>query len=119
MTTLAKILYFKSREWAHEKEVRFLVPLAKAEDSGQTDSLGCAVRIVPIPGKAVSYVIHGPKTPQRMIEYAQRILCSGMCSTRELHTFRRQPGDYGSVLVGSEADAARAARSKGSARSWQ
>ena len=107
---LGKVLYFKSREWAHEREVRFLVPLASAEDAGQKDSFDHPIQLMRIPAKTIVHVIHGPNTPRPEVERASRLLRSGVCSTRELHTFNRQPGDYRNVLVQSGIDAARAAR---------
>ena len=107
---LGKILYYKSREWAHEQEVRLLVPLESAKDTGEKDPRGHRVQVMSIRANAITHVIHGPKTPQPEVERASRILRSGACSTKVLHTFNRQPGDYRSVLVESDGDAARVAR---------
>ena len=61
---LSRLLFVKGISWAYEKEVRLLVDLEQARDTGKTDSNGWPVKVIAIPPEAIKEIYSGVHTPK-------------------------------------------------------
>ena len=92
---LSRLLFVKGISWAYEKEVRLLVDLEQARDTGKTDSNGWTIKVIDIPPEAIKEIYGGVHTPKadltQAIEIARgenkRGLFEGQVSS---HAFRIQ-----------------------------
>ena len=62
--TLSRLLFVKGISWAYEKEVRLLVDLEQARDTGKTDSNGWPVKVIDIPPEAIKEVYSSAHTSE-------------------------------------------------------
>ena len=92
---LSRLLFVKRISWAYEKEVRLLVELEQARDTGKTDSNGWPIKVIDIPSEAIKEIYSGVRTSDadlaRAVEIARsenkRGLFEGHVSS---HAFRIQ-----------------------------
>ena len=83
--------------WAYEKEVRLLVDLEQARDTGQRDSNGWPVKVIGPPSEAIREIYGGANTRDSDVERAVQVargenksrLFVGHVSS---HAFRIQKG---------------------------
>ena len=58
---LARVLFVKGMSWKYEKEVRLLVDLERARDTGMEID-GYPVKVIDIPPEAIKEILRGPNT---------------------------------------------------------
>lgn len=68
--SLARVLLVKGMSWAYEKEVRLLVDLSGARDTGMRDVDGWPVKAIDPPPEAVKEIYGGPNTRDADVEHA-------------------------------------------------
>ena len=72
---LSQVLFVKGSSWEYEKEVRLLVDLQDARDTGKRDSNGWPIKVIDIPPEAIKEIYGGERTPEadlaRAIEIAR------------------------------------------------
>ena len=95
--SLARVLLVKGMSWAYEKEVRLLVDLAGARDTGKKDIDGWPISVVDPPPEAVKEIYGGAKTLDADVERAAQVARgsdrSGLYVGRvSSHAFRIQKG---------------------------
>ena len=73
---LAPILFIKGRSWEYEKEIRLLVDLQEAQDTGKTVN-GSPVMVIDIPPHAIKEIYGGDHTTQSGINRAVEIARDG------------------------------------------
>ena len=71
--SLARVLLVKSMSWAYEKEVRLLVDLSEARDTGKSDVNGWPIKVIDPPPEAVKELYGGTKTRDADVERAIRV----------------------------------------------
>ena len=71
--SLSRLLFVKGRSWAYEKEVRLLVDLKRAVDTGVEDCDGHPVKVIKPPPEAIREIYGGAKTREEDIEQAVRV----------------------------------------------
>ncbi len=70
LTSLARLLFVKGKEWAYEQETRLLVDLQQARATGKTDEYGLPIRVIDIPPEAIREICQGPRTSEKDMELA-------------------------------------------------
>ena len=93
--SLSRLLLVKGMSWAYEKEVRLLVDLEQALDTGKKDCDGWPVRVVYPPPEAIREIYHGPNSRaadvERAVEFARGDKKSGLFVGQvSSHAFRMQ-----------------------------
>ena len=68
--SLARLLLVKGMSWAYEKEVRLLVDLEQARDTGKKDSNGWPIKVIDPPPEAIKEIYGGSSTRDADIERA-------------------------------------------------
>ena len=68
--SLSRLLLVKGMSWAYEKEVRLLVDLEQARDTGREDDNGQAIKVIDPPREAIREIYAGAKTKDADIERA-------------------------------------------------
>ena len=59
---LSRLLFVKGPSWEYEKEVRLLVDLQEARDTGKTDDNGYPVKVIDVPPEAIREIYGGVRT---------------------------------------------------------
>ena len=95
--SLARVLLVKGLSWAYEKEVRLLVDLAGARDTGKKDNDGWPISVVDPPPEAVKEIYGGANTLDEDVERATQVARGGDRSGLYVgrvssHAFRIQKG---------------------------
>ncbi len=93
--SLSRLLLVKGMSWAYEKEVRLLVDLEQARDTGKKDANGWPVKVIDPPRQAIKQICHRDNTPradiERAVEEARGDNRSGLFVGRvSSHAFRMQ-----------------------------
>ena len=70
---LSRLLFVKGSSWEYEKEVRLLVDLQEARDTGNVDHNGWPVKVVDIPPEAIKEIYNGVHTPKEDLAQAIEI----------------------------------------------
>ena len=68
--SLSRLLLVKGMSWAYVKEVRLLVDLEQARDTGREDDNGQAIKVIDPPREAIREIYAGAKTKDADIERA-------------------------------------------------
>ena len=68
--SLSRILLVKGMSWAYEKEVRLLVDLEQARDTGKEDGDGWAVKVIDPYPEAIKEIYRGAKTREVDVQRA-------------------------------------------------
>ena len=68
--SLSRLLLVKGISWAYEKEVRLLVDLEQARDTGKKDSNGWPIKVIDPPPEAVKEIYGGANTRDADVERA-------------------------------------------------
>ena len=71
--SLSRLLLVKGISWAYEKEVRLLVDLERARDTGKKDENGWPVKVIDLPAKAIREIYRGANTREADVERAVEI----------------------------------------------
>ena len=92
---LSRVLFVKGSSWEYEKEVRLLVDLQDARDTGKRDSNGWPIKVIDIPPEAIKEIYGGVHTPKadlaQAIEIARGENKSGLFEGHvSSHAFRIQ-----------------------------
>ena len=95
--SLARLLLVKGISWAYEKEVRLLVDLEQARDTGRTDSNGWPIKVIEPPPEAIREIYRGANTRDADVERAVQVARGGNKSGLFVghvssHAFRIQKG---------------------------
>ena len=64
LTSLARLLFVKGKEWAYEQEIRLLVDLERTRDIGKADEHCQPIKVIDIPPEAIREVCRGPRTSE-------------------------------------------------------
>ena len=60
--SLSRLLFVKGPSWEYEKEVRLLVDLQEARDTGETDDNGWPIKVINVPPEAIKEIYGGVRT---------------------------------------------------------
>ena len=71
--SLSRVLLVKGMSWAYEKEVRLLVDLERARDTGKKDNNGWPVKVVDIPAAAIREIYGGTNTADADVRRAVQV----------------------------------------------
>lgn len=71
--SLSRLLFVKGMSWAYEKEVRLLVDLEQARDTGVSDRDQYPVKVIEPPPEAIREVYGSPKTREEDLERAIQV----------------------------------------------
>ena len=71
--SLSRLLYVKGISWAYEKEVRLLVDLRQARDTGKIDSNGWPIKAIDPPADAIKEIYRGANTKDADVERAVEV----------------------------------------------
>ena len=71
--SLSRLLYVKGMSWAYEKEVRLLVDLRQARDTGKSDSNGWPIKAIDPPPDAIKEIYRGANTKDADVERAVEV----------------------------------------------
>ena len=71
--SLSRLLLVKGISWAYEKEVRLLVDLSQARDTGRKDSNGWPIKVIDPPPEAIKEIYGGANTRDADVERAVQI----------------------------------------------
>ena len=71
--SLARLLLVKGVSWEYEKEVRLLVDLEQARDTGKKDSNGWPIKVINPPPEAIKEIYGGANTQDVDIERAVQV----------------------------------------------
>ena len=71
--SLSRVLLVKGISWAYEKEVRLLVDLEQARDTGRKDSNGWPIKVIDPPPEAIRGIYRGANTRDADVERAVQI----------------------------------------------
>ena len=93
--SLARLLFVKGMSWAYEKEIRLLVSLEQARDTGKKDDNGLPIKVIDVPQEAIVEIYGGSNTRSADVQRVVRIgrgdnrkgLRTGLLSS---HAFRIQ-----------------------------
>ena len=93
--SLARLLFVKGTSWTYEKEVRLLVDLDQARDTGTKDNNGWPIKVIDIPTEAIKEIYGGSNTQNVDVQRAMQVgrgentkgLLTGRLSS---HAFRIQ-----------------------------
>ena len=70
---LARVLFVKGISWEYEKEVRLLVDLEQARDTGKKDPNGFPMKVIDIPPEAIKEIHKGPNTQEAVVNRAVQL----------------------------------------------
>ena len=70
---LSRLLFVKGSSWEYEREVRLLVDLEQARDTGKTDSNGWTIKVIDIPPEAIKEIYSGVHTSKADVAQAVEI----------------------------------------------
>ena len=70
---LSRVLFVKGSSWEYEREVRLLVGLQSARDTGKRDNNGWPVKVIDVPPEAIKEIYGGVHTPKADIAQAIEI----------------------------------------------
>ena len=70
---LSRLLFVKGSSWAYENEVRLLVDLQEARDTGNEDSNGWAVKVIDPPPEAIREIYGAANTQDADVERAVQV----------------------------------------------
>ena len=70
---LSRLLFVKGSSWEYEKQVRLLVDLQEARDTGNVDHNGWPVKVMDIPPEAIKEIYNGVHTPKEDLAQAIEI----------------------------------------------
>ena len=70
---LSRLLFVKGTSWAYEKEVRLLVDLQDARDTGETDRNSQPIKVIDIPTGAIKEIYGGERTSRADVAQAIEI----------------------------------------------
>lgn len=68
--SLSRLLLVKGISWEYEDEVRLLVELEKARDTGEPDKYGRPVKVIDLPPESILEIWRGEKTKDSVVEHA-------------------------------------------------
>ena len=93
--SLSRVLFVKGASWEYEREVRLLVELQQARDTGKKDENGWPVRVIDLPDEAIKEIHGGSNTAEddlrRAVEVARGDNKKGLYVGRvSSHAFRIQ-----------------------------
>ena len=71
--SLSRLLFVKGMSWAYEKEVRLLVDLEQARETGVKDRNGYPVKVIQPPREAIREVYGGTNTREEDLERAVQV----------------------------------------------
>ncbi len=71
--SLSRLLLVKGISWAYEKEVRLLVDLEQARDTGRKDSNGWPIKVIDPPPEAIREIYGGANTRNADVERAVQV----------------------------------------------
>ena len=71
--SLSRLLLVKGISWAYEKEVRLLVDLEQARDTGRKDSNGLPIKVIDPPPEAIKEIYGGANTRDADVERAVQV----------------------------------------------
>ena len=71
--SLSRLLLVKGISWAYEKEVRLLVDLERARDTGRKDSNGWPIKVIDPPPEAIREIYGGANTQHADVERAVQV----------------------------------------------
>ena len=71
--SLSRLLLVKGMSWAYEKEVRLLVELKQARDTGRKDSNGWPIKVIDPPPEAIKEIYSGVNTRDADVERAVQL----------------------------------------------
>ena len=71
--SLSRLLLVKGISWAYEREVRLLVDLEQARDTGRKDSNGWPVKVIDPPPEAIKAIYGGANTQDADVERAVQV----------------------------------------------
>ena len=71
--SLSRLLLVKGMSWAYEKEVRLLVDLEQARDTGREDSNGWPIKVIDPPPEAIKEIYGGANTRDADVERAVQV----------------------------------------------
>ena len=71
--SLSRLLLVKGISWAYEKEVRLLVDLEQARDTGRKDSNGWPIKVIDPPLEAIKEIYGGANTRDADVERAVQV----------------------------------------------
>ncbi len=74
--SLSRLLFVKGMSWAYEKEVRLLVDLKQARDTGKSDGR-FPIKVIDLPPAAIVEIYGGANTQDADIERAVRVARGG------------------------------------------
>ena len=75
--SLSRLLLVKGISWAYEKEVRLLVDLKHARDTGRKDSNGWPIKVIDPPPEAIKEIYGGANTRDADVERAVQVARGG------------------------------------------
>ena len=93
--SLSRLLFVKGMSWAYENEIRLLVDLEQARDTGKNDSNGWPIKVIDPPPEAIKEICRGANTQDaevaRAVEIARGENKSGLLVQHvSSHAFRIQ-----------------------------
>ena len=71
--SLSRLLLVKGISWAYEREVRLLVDLQQARDTGRKDSNGWPIKVIDPPPEAIKEIYGGANTRDADVERAVQV----------------------------------------------
>lgn len=71
--TLSRVLFVKGTSWEYEKEVRLLVDLQQARDTGKMDINGYSIKVIDVPPEAIKEIYGGAHTSEADVARAIRL----------------------------------------------
>ena len=72
--SLSRVLLVKGMSWAYEKEIRLLVDLEQARDTGKADENGVPIKVIDPPPEAIKEICGGANTEDVDIKRAVKIV---------------------------------------------
>ena len=74
---LAKLLFFKGKDWEYEQEIRLLVKLQHTQRLAKRDPFDWPIQVISIPTEAVKEVYVGFDTPKEQVQRIRHIVGKG------------------------------------------
>ena len=71
--SLSRLLFVKGKTWSYEKEIRLLVDLERARDTGKRDDNGWPVKVIDPPQEAIKEICRGANTQDADVARAVEI----------------------------------------------
>lgn len=75
--SLSRVLLVKGMSWEYEKEVRLLVDLNQARDTGKSDSNDCPIKVIDPPPEAIREIYGGINAKKADVDRAVEIARNG------------------------------------------